>query len=282
MPISMNNARTGKTLFSGKNARIMGILNVTPDSFSDGGRFTTTEMILAQVDNMVQSGADIIDIGGESTRPFATPVPLDEELSRVIPAVKAIRRNHNIPISIDTTKSVVAREALDAGADIINDISALRFDADMVTVVRDAGCPVIIMHMQGTPQTMQVNPSYVDLLAETSSFFSERIAWAADQGIPSEDIIIDPGIGFGKTVEHNLTLIKHLEELKSLGCPLLVGHSRKSFIGKILKREQDDRDLPTAMLSLLCVINGASILRVHDVGKTAQAIRLAEAVLAAP
>lgn len=263
-------------------ARIMGILNVTPDSFSDGGRLTSEEAIIAQADKMVAAGADILDIGGESTRPFAQSVPVDEELNRVIPAIRAIRRHQAIPLSIDTTKAEVARRAIEAGADIINDISALRFDQEMITVVREHNVPVIIMHMQGTPADMQVKPEYDDVMTQTVAFLQERIDWAMERGVNRDRIIIDPGIGFGKTVTHNLTILKHLADLKKLNCPILVGHSRKSFIGKILDCEADGRDLVSAALSAICVMNGASIVRVHDVGKTAQTVRLAEAILDSP
>lgn len=257
----------------------MGILNVTPDSFSDGGKFTSSDRIIAQADEMIAAGADLIDIGGESSRPFALPVSVEEEMSRVIPAIKAIRKKHTIPISVDTVKAEVARQAMAAGADIINDISGMRYDPEMASVIRETDCPVIIMHMQGRPEDMQINPSYQDILTDIHLFFEERIAWAKDHGISRHRIIIDPGIGFGKSIVHNLMLLKHLMTFQSLGCPILVGHSRKSFIGKILGLEVDERDTPTAALSALCVSLGASILRVHDVAKNVQAIRLAEAVL---
>jgi len=260
----------------------MGILNVTPDSFSDGGRFMSEEAIVAQADHMVAAGAEIIDVGGESTRPFAEPVPIEEECRRVIPAILAIRKRHTIPISIDTTKAEVARKAVEAGANIVNDISALRFDPKMAAVVRDYGTSVIMMHMKGTPADMQVKPVYNDIIAEIKAFFRERIEWAVSQGISRNKVILDPGIGFGKTVTHNLSILKHLHEYQSLGCPILVGHSRKSFIGKILDLEADERDIGSAALSAICVARGASILRVHDVAKTVQAVRLTEAVLNAP
>jgi dihydropteroate synthase len=261
--------------------RIMGILNVTPDSFSDGGRFVTPESVLAQATAMVDAGADIIDVGGESTRPFAEPVSIAEELRRVIDAIIAIRKHHTIPISIDTTKAVVAREALAAGADIINDISALRFDPEMIGVVRATDVPVIIMHMKGTPRNMQRNPVYEDVVTEIIAFLDERLRWAEEMGVERKRFIIDPGIGFGKTVTHNLLIIKRLQEFTSLGCPLLLGHSRKSFIGTVLGQEVDDREIGTAAVSVLGALNGAAILRVHDVATTVQAVRMAEAVMAA-
>jgi dihydropteroate synthase len=262
----------------GSRVRIMGILNVTPDSFSDGGLFVNEQAIEAQVDKMVAAGADIIDVGGESSRPFAEPVSSEEELNRVLPAIKIIRKNHTIPVSIDTTKSTVARKALHAGADIINDISSLRFDPMMIDLVRETEVPVIIMHMQGTPRNMQVNPVYDDVVAEVKDFFTERLQWADRNGVPQSRFIIDPGIGFGKTLEHNLIILKRLKEFNELDCPVLIGHSRKSFIGKLLDSEVDDRDVASAAVSALCVASGAAILRVHDVAKTVQAVRLAEAI----
>lgn len=256
----------------------MGILNVTPDSFSDGGRFFSSESISAQIDAMVEAGADIIDVGGESTRPFADPVSIEEELARVIPAIRRIRKNYSIPVSIDTTKAKVARQALNEGADIINDVSALRFDAGMVTLARESGVPVIIMHMLGTPADMQVAPHYDDVIAEIKEFFRERLAWAAENGVPAARMVIDPGIGFGKTVGHNLTILKRADEFAELGCPVLIGHSRKSFIGKLLGTEVDRRDVATAAISALLAMKGVSILRVHDVAKTVEAVRMAEAI----
>lgn len=270
------------SLETDKHAQVMGILNITPDSFSDGGKFVTEKQILSQVKTMVEAGADIVDVGGESTRPFAQPVEVDEELNRVIPAIQIIRQHYTIPLSIDTTKAEVARRAIEAGADIINDISALRFDQEMIAVVRDHNVPVIIMHMQGTPADMQINPEYGDVMTQTVAFLQERIDWATERGVNRDRIIIDPGIGFGKTVTHNLTILKHLADLKKLNCPILVGHSRKSFIGKILDNEADDRDMVSAALSAICIMSGASIVRVHDVGKTVQTVRLAEAILDSP
>jgi dihydropteroate synthase len=263
----------------GDQALIMGILNVTPDSFSDGGSFFTAKPIAAQVDKLLGDGADIIDVGGESTRPFAEAITLEEELRRVIPAIREIRRRSGVLISIDTTKSQVARQAVENGADIINDISALRFDREMITVVRESNVPVIIMH--NTPRDMQIEPKYGDVVAEVTGFLRERVEWAETHGLKRERIIIDPGIGFGKTVAHNLTLLKNIRSFTTLGSPVLVGHSRKAFIGRVLDLDVADRDLATAILSAHCVANGASLVRVHDVGKTRQAIRLMEAVLSA-
>ena len=258
---------------------VMGIVNITPDSFSDGGNISDENSLLALVDHMVDSGADIIDIGGESTRPFAPQVTLQEELDRVIPAISAIRRRHHIPISIDTTKAEVARCAIEAGADIINDISALSHDPAMVSVAAEHKVPVIIMHMQGTPRNMQLKPRYDDVVGEICSALGERIQWAEKHGVSRDRIIIDPGIGFGKTVSHNLTILRELRQFTTLGCPVLIGHSRKSFIGKILGIEDASaRDEATAVISALCAWNGASIIRVHDVARTVQAVKMTHAI----
>ena len=272
-----------KTIAFGPRPLVMGILNLTPDSFSDGGRFTHDEALSAQIKNMLDSGADLIDVGGESTRPYAEPVSEAEELRRVLPAIARIRAiHHSIPISIDTTKAEVARQALNAGADIINDVSALRFDPEMIRVAIAHETPVILMHMHKTPKDMQDEPVYGDVIQEITDFLVERIAWAAAQGLAREQIIVDPGLGFGKTVEHNLSILKHLRMFKNLGCPLLIGHSRKAFIGKLLALETQERDLATALISSYCATQGADILRVHDVKKTVQAVRLYEAIIQAP
>ncbi|MGR0482508.1 MAG: dihydropteroate synthase [Candidatus Electronema sp. V4] len=261
-----------------KKPQIMGILNVTPDSFSDGGSFFDAQSILRQAERLLADGADIIDIGGESTRPFAQPVTADEELRRVIPAIEAVRSlSAEIPISIDTTKAIVARAALAVGATIINDISALRHDPEMISVARSFDGPVIIMHMQGTPGDMQLAPQYADVVAEICAFFQERTAWMQAQGIRRERIILDPGIGFGKTLEHNLAILRNISAFKALGLPVLIGHSRKSFLGK-LGLPMEERDWATALVSALCARQEADMLRVHDVAKTAAALRLAEAL----
>ncbi|MDX1775728.1 MAG: dihydropteroate synthase [Desulfobulbales bacterium] len=262
----------------GAKVLVMGILNVTPDSFSDGGRFISKNTIAAQVDAMLEAGADIIDVGGESSRPFAEPVSMAAELDRVLPAISLIRQRSAIPVSIDTTKAEVARRALAEGADIINDISALRFDQEMLSLVRETDVPVIIMHMKGTPADMQIAPQYDDVVAEIKEFFRQRLAWAEVKGISRERFIIDPGIGFGKSVDHNLSILKRVSEFSELSCPVLIGHSRKSFIGKILDAEVDARDVATAAISALCAQRKVAILRVHDVGKTVQAVRITEAI----
>ena len=258
--------------------KIMGILNVTPDSFSDGGQFDSTASACSQAEALVVSGADIIDVGGESTRPFAKPVTVQEELNRVIPAISAIRSAYSIPISIDTTKAEVARQALTAGANIINDISALRKDPAMLTLVRETSVPIIIMHMQGTPGDMQVKPDYDNVIKEIAAFFKERLAWLQDNGVDPQRITFDPGIGFGKTLNHNLSILKHLADFKALGCPLLLGHSRKRFIEDITGLEVEDRDLPTAVVSALSCAANVDIIRVHNVAATKQALQMTIAI----
>jgi len=258
--------------------QIMGILNVTPDSFSDGGRWNTEAALEARIDQLVSEGADIIDVGGESTRPFAEPVSVEDELARVIPAIRKIRARSNLPISIDTTKAPVAREALAAGATMINDISALRFDPAMIDVVRSFDGPVIIMHMQGNPGDMQVSPQYQDVVEEINSFFTERIHWLEKSRVARSRIVVDPGLGFGKTLEHNLAILRSIRAFKVHGCPVLIGHSRKSFLGQLLELPTVDRDTATALVSALCACQGADILRVHAVRPTRHALTLAAAL----
>ena len=256
----------------------MGILNVTPDSFSDGGEFVSNSSIALQVKKMVVEGADIIDVGGESTRPFAEVVSGVDELQRVIPTIEAIRGFTDISISVDTTKAEVARQALRAGATMVNDISALRHDPVMVEVVRGYDGPVIIMHMQGSPGDMQVAPRYDNVVEDICDFFRERIAFMEGAGIDRKRIIIDPGIGFGKTCEHNLAILAGIRNFKQLGLPVLIGHSRKSFMEKLLGLPLAERDCPTAVISALLIGYGVDILRVHDVGLNRQAVLLAERV----
>ncbi len=258
--------------------RIMGIVNVTPDSFSDGGQFDSEASAGAQAEARVVSGADIIDIGGESTRPFAEPVSAQDELDRVIPAIRSIREKFSIPISIDTSKAEVARQALAAGADIINDISALRKDPGMIHLLQETTVPVIIMHMQGTPGDMQLKPQYDDVVAEICDFFEERLKWLDENNVKRNRITLDPGIGFGKSLSHNLSILKHLSAFKKLGCPVLLGHSRKRFIEDITSLPVEERDLPTAVLSALACNSGVDILRVHDVASTRTALQMVEAV----
>ncbi len=263
-------------------ALIMGVLNVTPDSFSDGGKFLDVDRAVAHAQEMAKAGADIIDVGGESTRPGAEPVGLEEELRRVLPVIERLQ---DLVVSVDTTKAAVAEKALAAGARIVNDVSALRFDLRMVDVVRDAGARVVLMHMQGTPQTMQQEPRYDNVVAEVRSFLAERIAFAEARGLKKTQIAVDPGIGFGKTVEDNLRLLAHLDDFSTLGCPLLVGTSRKSFIGKVLDplgagtvHAVDQRLWGTAATIAWAVAHGARILRVHDVAEMADVVRMVEAI----
>ncbi len=264
------------------STRIMGILNVTPDSFSDGGHFSSLQDALSQADRLVGEGSDILDIGGESTRPFADPVSTEEELQRVIPVIKGIRNRHSIPISIDTTKAEVASEALRAGADIINDISALQKDPEMISVVKQTAVPVIIMHMQGKPADMQVNPEYQDVTTEILDFFKERIDWVKEKGVDVNRLIVDPGIGFGKTLRHNLCILKNLTQFSTLGTPVLLGHSRKRFLGDITGVDPEgERDLASAVVTALCCTKDIAIVRVHNVAATRQALLVAEALRSA-
>jgi len=244
---------------------IMGILNVTPDSFSDGGKFLTFRNAVEHGERMAGEGADIIDIGGESTRPYSKPVSAEEEISRVIPVIKKLRKKISVPISIDTYKSKVAEESLKVGANIINDISALRMDSEMGRIAAKYKIPIILMHMKGRPQNMQEKPCYKNLVSEIISFLQHRVESAKKEGIDENKIIVDPGIGFGKTVKHNLEIIRRLNEFKSLGRPLLIGPSRKSFIGKVLNLDVSQRLEGTAAAVAVCVWNGANIIRVHDV-----------------
>ncbi|MCR4403998.1 MAG: dihydropteroate synthase [Candidatus Acetothermia bacterium] len=263
----------------GKRTLIMGILNVTPDSFSDGGLYLEHEKAIAHGLKLVEDGADIVDVGGESTRPGADPVPLEEELRRVIPVIEGLRSASRVTISIDTYKAAVAEAALRAGADMINDISAMRFDPRMAEVVRKYDVPVVLMHMQGEPRTMQANPHYNDLVGEVGAFLQERLSAAAAAGIAPERLILDPGIGFGKTVEHNLELLRRLAELKRLGRPILIGPSRKSFIGRLSDLPPGDRLPGTIATVVLGIANGADIVRVHDVLEVKRAVQVADAII---
>jgi dihydropteroate synthase len=257
----------------------MGIINVTPDSFSDGGRYFDTERAIARGLELAADGADILDVGGESTRPGSLPVPEAEELRRVVPVVGALRKRTTCLLSVDTTKAAVARAALDAGADIVNDTSAFRFDPAMPGEVARSGAGVILMHMKGTPLTMQRSPRYGDLLDEVRAFLGERIRVAEAAGIPRERVVVDPGIGFGKTFEDNLVLLRRQEFFHELGRPLLLGFSRKAFLGRLLGLPPEERLEGTIAAAVLSVERGAHILRVHDVGPVARAVRAAEAIL---
>ena len=258
---------------------IMGILNVTPDSFSDGGLYNDVDRATRRALFMESEGADIIDIGGESTRPGADPVDLDTELNRVIPVIKSIRERSNIPISIDTYKSKVAEEALRKGANIINDISGLTFDKNMVKVAKNFDVPVIIMHIKGSPKNMQKNPYYSDVVNEIMQFFKKQIDFAIDSGISEKNIIIDPGIGFGKTLEHNLIILARLEKFKELGFPILIGVSRKSFIGNICGiANPEERLYGTLGAVSVSTLLGVDIIRVHDVKPAIDAIKVSSAI----
>ena len=257
---------------------VMGVLNITPDSFSDGGRFFEPEKAVEHALQMAREGADIIDVGGESTRPYARKISSGEELDRVIPVIKALSKELAIPISIDTYKHVVAQEALKNGASIINDISALRFDPQMASIAAEAKVPVVIMHMKGTPENMQDNPTYKDLLGDILGFLKEAGRRAVDAGIREDLIIVDPGIGFGKTFDDNLKLIRDLRRFQALEKPILVGPSNKAFIGHVLDKEPDQRDTGTMATIAYMVLNGAHIVRAHNVGKAVETIKTVEAI----
>jgi dihydropteroate synthase len=260
--------------------RLMGIVNVTPDSFSDGGLFLDAERAIEHGRRLMVDGADLLDVGGESTRPGAEAVPAAEELERVVPVVEGLA-GAGARVSIDTSKLVVAAAALDAGAEIVNDVTALHGDPELAALCAERGCELVLMHMQGTPRTMQANPTYDDVVDDVKAFLAGRMEFAASHGVSEERIWLDPGIGFGKTVEHNLELLRRLGELRELGRPLCVGTSRKGFIGKITGRAADERLGGTIASCVLAYANGAAMLRVHDVGAVREALTLAGAVLAA-
>lgn len=258
----------------------MGILNVTPDSFSDGGRFCDPQAALEQARRMEAEGADIIDVGGESTRPGAEPVALEEELHRVIPVIRAIRRESNVLISVDTSKAAVAEAAVREGADIINDVTALGRDPAMMGIASASGAGIILMHMQGEPRTMQRAPHYQDVVGEVMEFLRQRLDAAIGCGMAVERVVIDPGFGFGKTLEHNISLLRNLASLHSLARPILVGVSRKSFLARLVAAEDtDDRLWPAVALTSFCREMGAKIFRVHDPKPHAQALRMTEAIV---
>ena len=257
---------------------IMGILNVTPDSFFDGGLHFRTDDAVRQGLRVASEGADIIDVGGESTRPFSDPMPLEEELRRVIPVIKALSQEINIPISIDTYKAEVARQALEAGAKMVNDISAMRFDPAMGPLVAEAGVPIVLMHMKGTPKDMQANPTYNDLFGEIMGFLSKAIDQAVKIGIKRNLIIIDPGIGFGKSFDNNLNIIKELNKLRTLGQPILVGTSNKSFIGHVLDLPVESCETGTMATIAAVVINGANIIRAHNVKAARETVTIIDAI----
>jgi dihydropteroate synthase len=257
---------------------IMGILNVTEDSFYDGGLYATLDRAVARAKEMIEEGADIIDVGGESTRPFSKRVEEEEELKRTIPVIRKIREFSDIPISIDTYKSKVAEEAIRAGADIINDISGLSFDKDMAKVASEFDVPIIIMHIKGRPEDMQVAPYYENVISEIKDYFRERLEYACNEGIKEENVIIDPGIGFGKRVEDNLKILKNLHEFKEFGRPLLIGTSMKTFIGVVTNSPLEERLPGTLATVAISIWNGADIVRVHKVKETKKVVDLVYAI----
>ncbi|MEA5626164.1 dihydropteroate synthase [Nostoc sp. UHCC 0251] len=270
----------GRCFEWGQRTYLMGILNVTPDSFSDGGEFNTTSAALVQAQALVAAGADIIDVGGQSTRPGAKQITLAEELDRVLSVLQVLRPEISVPISVDTTRAAVARASVEAGADIINDISGGTFDFEMLPTVADLGVPIILMHIRGTPQTMQQQTDYQDLLGEIYNFLAGQIKVATAAGIDLDKIIIDPGIGFAKNYEQNLEIFRRLRSLSPLNCPILVGASRKSFIGRILNQpDPKARVWGTAAACCAAIFNGADILRVHDVQEMRDVSLVADALL---
>lgn len=273
--------RHGKIDFRRRTA-VMGIVNVTPDSFSDGGRYFDPERAVAHGVHLAEEGADVIDIGGESTRPGALPVPVEDEVRRVVPVVRGLRRALNIPLSIDTAKVGVAKRALEEGADLVNDISALSAETGMVSLLVKEGVPIVLMHMQGIPRTMQARPRYRNVVQEVKGFLQSRMKFCIEAGVDPARIIIDPGIGFGKDLEHNLTLLRGLPVLGSLGCPLLVGVSRKTFIGQLCQVSPDDRLEGSLGAAVLAAANGVHVVRVHDVKETVRALRVADAIRFGP
>ncbi len=265
----------GRAVVCGPRTLIMGILNVTPDSFSDGGEFVDPEKAVARGLEIVAEGADIIDVGGESTRPGAAPVSPLEEMERTIPVIEKLRAQTDALISIDTQKAEVARVAVAAGADIVNDVSALA-DPDMAAVASETGAGLVLMHMQGTPETMQNDPRYDDVVSNVRNFLEERMAFAAEQGVLPKQIALDPGIGFGKTDEHNLALLRGIPELTALGRPVLIGASRKSFIGRLLERIPEERLAGSLAAAVFAKLRGVQLLRVHDVKESCDAAKLVD------
>jgi dihydropteroate synthase len=261
---------------------VMGVLNVTPDSFSDGGRFLAPEAAIAHGRKLAAEGADLIDVGGESTRPGAEPVGADEELRRILPVIEALAGATEVPLSTDTYKASVARAALSAGASFVNDVSAFTGDAEMAAVVAEAGVDVCLMHMKGEPRTMQEDPRYDDVVSEVKAFLEERLAFAAGEGVRVDRVWLDPGIGFGKTVEHNLELLRRLDEIVAIGRPVLIGPSRKRFLGALTGREESDRLAGGLSAVVMAFERGATMFRVHDVRETRDALSVAGATLGEP
>ena len=268
----------GRAMALGDGPRLMGILNCTPDSFSDGGNFLAVDAAVSRGLQLIAEGAELLDLGGESTRPNSTPVTLEDELRRVIPVVERLARETDVPLSIDTTKSAVARQALAAGAHIVNDISGLTLDAEMAAVCREFDAGVICMHMQGTPQTMQQSPTYTDVVGEIAAYLGQRFAELTAAGLRPESLVLDPGIGFGKTADHNLQILANIDRFRVLG-PVCIGHSRKRFLGKILARPIDERNFGTVGVSLAAAVQGADILRLHEIAPTRACWRAWQAVM---
>lgn len=266
------------TLDLSRRTHVMGVINVTPDSFSDGGQFFEKERAVAQGLQLAADGADLLDVGGESTRPYSKGISAGEEMDRVIPVIEALKRELTIPISIDTLKAQVAREALRCGASMVNDISSFCADPGMASVAAEAGVPVILMHMKGTPADMQVKPSYGDVVAEIITFLKEVVEQAVNRGVRRERIIVDPGIGFGKSFDHNLEILKELGRFQCLDAPILVGSSRKAFIGRILDKKVHERDTGTMATVAAAVMNGAHIVRVHNVKQAVETVRVIDAI----
>jgi dihydropteroate synthase len=272
--------RCGRFLFDFSKRRhpiVMGILNATPDSFSDGGQFKTPKDAIAQAELMIKSGADLIDIGGESTRPGAEPVELQEELDRVLPVIEALK-DCGVPLSIDTYKSETMRQALNVGVDCINDIWALRQEGAVDAVFESKDCGIVLMHMQRDPQTMQFNPEYHDVLAQVMQFLKERAELLIAKGVEKNRIAIDPGFGFGKSLEHNLSMLKHFDQFSKLGYSVLAGISRKSMLGKLTGKDTHERLAPSVAAAIMAADRGARIVRVHDVPETVDALKLWEAI----
>lgn len=273
----------GHRLTIGPRPLVMGIVNVTPDSFSDGGQFFSTDAAIQHGLRLAGEGADLLDIGGESSRPGSQPVSLDEELARVIPVVRGLASKTAVPISVDTTKAAVARQALEVGASIINDITAGLGDPDMLEIVRSHDAGIILMHMQGTPETMQDNPTYKDVVREVREFLEERIRICVATGIPVERIAVDPGLGFGKTFEHNMKLLRYLDVIAAIGRPVVLGVSRKGFIGQITGKPRDERVIGSVAMACYCAARGtAHVLRVHDVAETVEAAKVIGAINQTP
>jgi dihydropteroate synthase len=269
---------SGTLLDAGQRPLVMGVLNVTPDSFSDGGRFFRPDLAAERAREMEEAGADVIDVGGESTRPGSEPVSAKEEKRRVIPVVEELAAESSVPVSIDTQKAEVAREALRKGAQMINDVSGLRSDPDMAALAAESGVPVCLMHMQGAPGTMQKNPIYDDVVGDILAWLARRIESAEEAGIERSRIFADPGFGFGKTVQHNLEIMRRLHEFQQLGCPVMIGTSRKSTLGAVLNAEADERLYGTLATVASAVMSGCHMVRVHDPGPALDVVRVCEAI----